>query len=312
MTDSLPSAGLHGLDRLRRYTWWFLVPYPPSAVAFGALEVLEDDRSVGELLVILGSFVLAGLVSVRWFETVTREEVRSPIRVRDWAGFGIACAGLIAAAIVANPFSDIGLGWLLLPGGLIAALVLRLPPRARFAALAGMVLATAVSAGLLSAAGHLPPQAMVLGPVFALVVASTLWIQWWSFDVARKLEQSRRVAGELAVAQERLRFAAELHDIQGHHLQVIALKSELAARLGPTRPEQSIAVMRDVQELARDALRDTRAVVAGYRKVTPHTEINNATRVLTAAGIRATARFPEADLESEALRELGLLIREST
>ncbi|MGH8881584.1 MAG: sensor histidine kinase, partial [Stackebrandtia sp.] len=46
--------------------------------------------------------------------------------------------------------------------------------------------------------------------------------------------------------------------------------------------------------------------------VSPHTEINNATRVLTAAGIRATARFPEADLESEALRELGLLIREST
>ena len=68
----------------------------------------------------------------------------------------------------------------------------------------------------------------------------------------------RRDGQLVAMAGERLRFAAELHDIQGHSLQVIALKSELAARLVGTDASRAVAEMREIEALARQALRDTR------------------------------------------------------
>lgn len=61
----------------------------------------------------------------------------------------------------------------------------------------------------------------------SVTLLSSRW--WWKIVV--RLERHRQTAAELAVTQERLRFASDLHDILGHHLQVISLKSELAARL---------------------------------------------------------------------------------
>jgi two-component system, NarL family, sensor histidine kinase DesK len=126
------------------------------------------------------------------------------------------------------------------------------------------------------------------------------------------------VAAELAVADERLRFAADLHDIQGHHLQVIALKSELAARLVRTDPARAAAEMEEVRRLAAEALDDTRAVVQGYRRTTLDDEIANATRVLAAAGIDARMNLEPAAaggpdrLATAGRHLLGLVMREAT
>jgi two-component system, NarL family, sensor histidine kinase DesK len=134
--------------------------------------------------------------------------------------------------------------------------------------------------------------------------------------VAARLERARQLSAELAVADERLRFAADLHDIQGHHLQVIALKGELAARLADADPARAAAEMREVQRLATKALQDTRAVVQGYRRTSLAAEIANATRVLAAAGIDARLQVDSA-ADSDGLSEtsrnlLGLLMREAT
>jgi two-component system, NarL family, sensor histidine kinase DesK len=129
---------------------------------------------------------------------------------------------------------------------------------------------------------------------------------------------ARQVAAELAVADERLRFAADLHDIQGHHLQVIALKSELAARLVRTDPARAAAEMEEVRRLAAEALDDTRAVVQGYRRTTLDDEIANATRVLAAAGIDARMNLEPAAaggpdrLATAGRHLLGLVMREAT
>lgn len=314
MPDSPRPTGQRRLTWLRRYTWWFLIPYPLTAAAVGTIQAIRHDHPGWVLALILIAFAVATVVSVRWFDAVTRHEARSSPTLADRVLFAVAAAGLAGTAWLISPFPYRPLGWLLLASALTAAVILRLPARHRLTALVVMTGLIAAATALLARAGLAAPWS-VLG-VAALVAsfAAIIWVQWWSFDVARQLEQARSVAAELAVAQERLRFAADLHDIQGHHLQVIALKSELAARLGGRDPDKAVALMRQVQDLARDALTDTRAVVAGYRKVSPRTEITNATRVLTAAGIKATANLSSTDpgWSPDVERELGLLIREAT
>jgi two-component system sensor histidine kinase DesK len=157
---------------------------------------------------------------------------------------------------------------------------------------------------------------VLLPPGLLAITAATLLGILWAWDVAARLERAGRLSADLAVADERLRFAADLHDIQGHHLQVIALKSELAARLAQTDPARAAAEMQEVQRLAADALRDTRAVVQGYRRTALDDEIANATRVLAAADIDARMRL-DADAGTDGLSEtsrnlLGLVVREAT
>ena len=60
---------------------------------------------------------------------------------------------------------------------------------------------------------------------FAELIALRQW------RIAIELDQARRAAAELATTRERLRLAEDLHDILGHALEVVSLKSELAARL---------------------------------------------------------------------------------
>ncbi|MGH3242887.1 MAG: sensor histidine kinase, partial [Spirillospora sp.] len=149
------------------------------------------------------------------------------------------------------------------------------------------------------------------------MVAFTAWTMLgmlWAWDVAARLNQARGMAAELAVKDERLRFAADLHDIQGHHLQVIALKSELAARLAEADPTRAAAQMAEVQRLAIDALRDTRAVVQGYRRTTLDAELANAAKVLSAAGIEAHVEQESSPdvLPDTGRHLLGLVMREAT
>jgi len=100
-----------------------------------------------------------------------------------------------------------------------------------------------------------------------------------------ELRQAREEVGRLAVAEERLRFARDLHDLLGHSLSVIVLKSELAARLGAADPERTAQEIRDVERVAREALREVREAVAGYRQLSLSQELESARATLGAAGI---------------------------
>ncbi|MBF2720921.1 histidine kinase, partial [Psychrobacter sp. NG254] len=79
-------------------------------------------------------------------------------------------------------------------------------------------------------------------------------------------------------------FASDLHDIQGHHLQVIALKSELAERMLAIDPEAAREHIHETRMIAKQALEETRSLVAGYREVELDNELENAREVLAAAG----------------------------
>jgi two-component system sensor histidine kinase DesK len=101
----------------------------------------------------------------------------------------------------------------------------------------------------------------------------------------RELRTAREELARLAVAEERLRFARDLHDLLGHSLSLITLKSELAGRLLPTAPEKAATEVRDIEAVARRALREVREAVAGYRQPTLDGELEDAREMLEAASI---------------------------
>ena len=118
--------------------------------------------------------------------------------------------------------------------------------------------------------------------------------------MARILEQRTH---ELEINEERNRMARDMHDILGHSLTVIALKSELATRLVDVAPDQAKAELDEVQSLARSALADVRATVNSYRELSLAGELARATGVLTSAGIRADLPLTVEAVDPE-LREL--------
>ncbi|MBA2693697.1 MAG: sensor histidine kinase [Rubrobacter sp.] len=103
----------------------------------------------------------------------------------------------------------------------------------------------------------------------------------------RELDEAKREISRLAVSEERLRFARDLHDLLGHSLSLITLKSELAGRLLPEDPEKAAGEVRDIESVARRSLREVREAVAGYRRPTLSEELDGAREMLEAAGIEA-------------------------
>jgi two-component system sensor histidine kinase DesK len=114
----------------------------------------------------------------------------------------------------------------------------------------------------------------------------------------------------LAVRQERSRVARDMHDILGHSLTVITVKAELAGRLLEDDPARAATEIAEVEDLARGALADVRATIAGYRGVSILSELANAKTALEASGIEATLPA-SVDVVPAAHRELfGWVVRE--
>jgi two-component system, NarL family, sensor histidine kinase DesK len=129
--------------------------------------------------------------------------------------------------------------------------------------------------------------------------------------VSRQLNAARDEIGRLAVADERLRFARDLHDLLGHSLSVVALKSELASRLIADHPDQAAEHVRDIEAVSRRALSEVREAVAGYRRPVLSAELAGARSTLAAAGIEVEAApAPVVELPPDAEAVLAWAVRE--
>ena len=93
----------------------------------------------------------------------------------------------------------------------------------------------------------------------------------------------------LAAVAERERIARDLHDVLGHTLSVIVLKSELAGRLVPLDPARAVVEMEDVERTARSALSEIREAIGGYRSRGLTAEIDLARLTLDTAGVALVA-----------------------
>ncbi|UOB10440.1 histidine kinase [Streptomyces sp. HP-A2021] len=109
------------------------------------------------------------------------------------------------------------------------------------------------------------------------------------------LREARATVAQLAANEERLRLARDLHDLLGHSLSLITLKSELAGRMLPDQPGKAAQQVADIEQVSRQALVDVREAVTGYRRPRLNAELAGARAALTAAGV--TADLPaEPDL----------------
>jgi two-component system, NarL family, sensor histidine kinase DesK len=102
----------------------------------------------------------------------------------------------------------------------------------------------------------------------------------------RQLQDAREEIARLAVSEERLRFARDLHDLLGQNLAVVVLKSELVAReLPPVVSADLRQEVTDVASVARQSLNDVREAAAGYRQLGLNAELASSRAALRAAGI---------------------------
>ena len=227
-----------GLTGFRRYTWWTL-----TGAVVSMLVIFTGDWLLGGGVPAWACGVGGAALAVTVVASVVllnRRLVPVPgaaVRGRP-AGWLIAGgAGAAALGAIQLAFQEYGL-WAVAPAMMVAIGAAFLSARGRRALVAGAVAGAPVPGTLvclLSGEGDLfYAAAFPLG--LMVFTAWTTLGPLWAWDVAGRLHRAQGLAAELAVKDERLRFAADLHDIQGHHLQVIAVKSELAARLAEVDP----------------------------------------------------------------------------
>ncbi|MGW0856982.1 sensor histidine kinase [Streptomyces sp. NPDC002690] len=225
--------------------------------------------------------------------------------------------GLLVALAATGGIDGDGLAMfaLDLPIAFVTPYVLLVPVRTFL--LHGLAYA-AVGAGLFAAAGvrggALAGTAGA-GLFSALLMLLAVRPSAWSLNVMWQAEEARDLQARLAVAEERLRFGRDMHDVLGRNLAVIALKSELAVELARRGKPSAVDQMVEVQRIARASQQEVRDVVRGYREADLRAELHGAQAVLMAAGIdcsidedRAAAdRLPGATRSA-----LGWVVREAT
>lgn len=328
LSDAAPDRRRGSIAVGVRVSWWYslvglaMLIGMAHALMLVPLFVLDDATSARTVLIVV-SCVASAAVQLA-FSTGMRHGMGTGVDNRPVA-VAMVIAGTAILAIAAP------LQWSSLP--LITAVSLtacRLGGRAWWAAIAVSAAAVAVERAAL------PDGSAQGGMAFVLYVffPGLLWATVWAWDVVRRLDDARSSESRLAVARERLRFAADLHDIQGHTLQVIALKSELAERLLPEEPASDsapsssapsgpapvdparVAAARaqiaEIRRLAADAMADTRELVQGYRAPALEDELDNAHDVLAAAGFNCTIDAAELPDAPASRTVFGRVLREAT
>ncbi|MFB7982782.1 sensor histidine kinase [Streptomyces vinaceus] len=244
-------------------------------------------------------------------------------RAWDWPWVGSAAAtGLTAAVSVLalhsyGPLAASGTAELLVAGTIVflaGPLVIAWPVKESLA----LILALSACVAAIATGMNVPRGFMTKAALDTLVGTSAFGITYrfsaWALGVVRELRRTREVQAQLAVAEERLRFARDLHDVLGHNLTVIALKSELAAAL-TTRGTPAAAQMTEVQLIARDSQDEMRAVIRGYRSRDLTTELKGAHAVLKAADIDCAIEVEiesQGCLDRETQMALAWVVREGT
>jgi two-component system sensor histidine kinase DesK len=158
---------------------------------------------------------------------------------------------------------------------------------------------------------HFSPYSWGFPLGFCIVVGCTNIFMAQRVRANFKLRMAQEEIEQLAKLAERERIARDLHDVLGHTLSVIVLKSELAGRLFSRNPERAEAEIKDVEQIARKALSEVREAIRGYRAEGLAAEIRRAHSVLDAAGV--TLQYDEIPLALSPTEEsvLSLVLREA-
>src|ERR1700758_4984662 len=159
---------------------------------------------------------------------------------------------------------------------------------------------------------HTSPWAWGIGALFTFIVGGTNLFMAQRLRANCKLEMAHEEIEQLAKVAERERIARDLHDVLGHTLSVVVLKSELAGRLMDRDPGRAGDEIREVEQISRQALSDVRDAIRGYRSQGLAAELTRAKSTLETAGL--TVQCDAAtNMKLPAVQEsvLSLAVREA-
>ena len=312
-------------EKVELYTrWTFHLMAPVELVTLGGLPLSSGGRpsgigtglTVGLLLWVLAHSALCWTVSSRALGHTTGRRAR-PVRLAVVLAAATALGDLVVAGLWAGGAltDDSVVASLLVVTSVFTAgtLVLCLDRVRHMAyAVAGTALAAALPVAVF---GHGVPESLITLAAVLLgggAYAAACGFSSWLLGVVQELERSRDLKARLAVAEERLRFGRDLHDVMGRNLSVIALKSELAVQLARRERPEAVEQMIEVQRIAQESQREVREVVRGYRRADLETELHGAQGVLRAAGIDCEVGGDTDGLPAEVQSALGWVVREAT
>ena len=126
-----------------------------------------------------------------------------------------------------------------------------------------------------------------------------------------KLRMANTEIEHLAKVAERERIARDLHDVLGHTLSIIILKSELAGKLIDHDPARAKAEIADVEQTSRTALAEVRSTIRGYRADTLEAELKQAKAALETAGVSVRSEAEKIGLNAAQESIVALVLREA-
>ncbi|MCM4078872.1 sensor histidine kinase [Paractinoplanes hotanensis] len=201
--------------------------------------------------------------------------------------------------------------WILLLVGGAVVVTLAATESAPVVVTAGAVACGAVY-GLAALQGRPDAGAVLAFALLLLGAGAAYRFTAWMLGVMWELDRARHLQARLAVADERLRFARDLHDGVGRTLSVVALKSELAAQLARRGREDAVDEMLAVRRIAQDSLAELHALVSGYRAADLDVELAGARSLLASAGIECRVIGDGGRVPAPVQGALGWVVREGT
>lgn len=298
------SADVEGLlDMRRRYMAWGLVYL--VFLTYPVVYLATTDLPAGSLA--LGSLALLTFILLYVWLILGQPVIhpRAGLVRRERVPTRVVIVLLVLLAIVLPLVFDNSFGGLMIYAS--CACAARLPRRTTLLAIPSLAAVTV----LVLLADHSDSSTLLTISVITLMAPFGIIGIARMGGLIRELAATREENARLAVAEERLRFARDLHDLLGHSLSLIALKAELAGRLVGRDPARTAREIEDISSVARQALVEIREAVSGYRRSFSE-EVAGARSALEAAEISVRLPDPGAPLPAPVESLLGWAVREST
>ncbi|WP_307660102.1 sensor histidine kinase [Streptomyces sp. V1I1] len=268
-----------------------------SVLAAAALHLLTVQQSLSEL--IAGAAALIGMFACQVVLSAPRR-VRLGRRQQYWI---LA----VQVALSYPPILLMGTAWVGITGFLAGSLLLVLrPPWSWVTAGLTVVSTMSLTTGW---SGKTYLDVAYIG-ISTVMIASLVYGLTALSEMVLKLRSAQEEIARLAVEQERLRFARDLHDLLGYSLSAITLRSELTLRLVDQHPARAREELSTVLEISRQALADTRQVARSYRDMSFPAELASARSVFCAAGIDIEVDCTLVDLPDQVGTVLATVLRE--
>lgn len=299
--DIIASSGISPrLWRLYAVFWLVCLFFPGLYLANTRLATIPLILALTGLAIFTTTYLW-----VMWpYPLGEQKHILSSPRSTALLPIGMSLLALLLSVSYGSAFA-----WLFLGASAISGVIL--PARGAFWSVMGLTLLT-LGVSVFVSGGILATDWLQVVPLVLLV--RTLGVDMTGLirlaDALQELNLARQALAQQAVTKERLRMARDLHDLLGHSLSLITLKSELAGRLVEKDPVQAKKEIDEVERVARQALREVRQAVSGYRQQSLASELEGARQILEAAGIDCRIEMADEGLPPNVEMVLAWVVRE--